>query len=90
MPLPGLAQASPGEVVMLFELVRGELLQQGEGLVQGLGFELCALPEPSRIEPVILAASAAMVVDIFGDSIDQAPGGITGCLLYTSPSPRDS
>jgi hypothetical protein len=47
-----------------------ELLQQSECLIQGLGFELGALTKPGGIEPVVLAASAAVVINVFGDRID--------------------
>ena len=53
-----------------------ELLQQSEGLIQGLGFELGSLTEPGGIKPVILAAGSAVVIHVFGDRIDQPPGGI--------------
>ncbi|MNU99318.1 hypothetical protein D3C71_894460 [compost metagenome] len=55
-----------------------ELLQQGEGLIQGLGFELGALTKPSGIEPVILAAGSAVVIHVFRYRIDQPPSGIAG------------
>ena len=55
-----------------------ELLQQGKGLVQGLGFELGSLTEPGGIEPMVLTASTAVVIHVFGDRIDQPPGGIAG------------
>ncbi len=55
-----------------------ELLQQSECLIQGLGFELGTLTEPSGIKPVILAAGTAVVINVFCYRIDQPPGGIAG------------
>ena len=53
-------------------------MQQGERLIEGSGLELGSLAEPGRIEAIILTTGTAMVIHVFGDRIDQSPGGIAG------------
>ena len=65
--------------------VRRELLVGGEG----------ALRRQAGDEALVLVVEAARVrrleaVDIGAELAEVALGGVEGCLLYTSPSPRDS